>query len=244
MDRQNENAEQLRFLLTAGMVRDALVLLNTLSTCRFTALFRFDDADLQNLVLVDRENSTPPLMDTIPVGDSYCAFVQASRTPFFVDNSLLDARLDGHPKQPLVRSYVGIPLKSSQGAVFGTLCHFDFDVADVPQDALVLTEQVATFLDPHLAVDAAAESFERSLEALDAMLDLIFAASADRASSADAFDEYAAPLREDARGKLPSERYAEVEGQLAVLKQKLMAMDWQEPTRCRVNALQLALYGR
>ena len=88
MGRLEETSDQLRFLLAAGKMRHALELLNLLSTCRFTALYRFDQANLQNLVLIDRERADAPLMDTIPTGDSYCAFVQASGATFVVENSL------------------------------------------------------------------------------------------------------------------------------------------------------------
>lgn len=218
MGRLEETSDQLRFLLAAGKVRHALELLNLFSTCRFTALYRFDDANLQNLVLIDRESADAPLMDAIPIGDSYCAFVQASGSTFVVENSLDDARVVGHPKRPVVRSYVGIPLKNAQGAIFGTLCHFDFDMAAVPDEALALTEQVAMFLDPDVASDALAETFDRSIGALDRMLELIVAASADKASAADAFEAYARPIRESARDKLPAARYEQVESKLAQLE--------------------------
>lgn len=225
MERPGENSSQLRFLLTAGKVRDALVLLNTLSTYRFTALYRFDAADLHNLVLVDRENSSAPLMETIPVGQSYCEFVLASREAFVLEDSSLDHRVVDHPKRPMVRSYCGVPLRDAQGIVFGTLCHFDFEATDVPQNALALMEEVASYLDPALAVDALAEGFDHRIDVLRGMLELIFVASTDRQSADDAFEEYAAPIRDGARIQLPADRCSAVESKLRRLKDKLLSMD-------------------
>jgi hypothetical protein len=216
-------SDQLRFLLTAGKIRDALELLNILSTCRFTALYRFDTTSLQNLVLIDREKVDSPLMDTIPVCDSYCAFVQASGTAFVVEDSLADARVTGHPKQPVVRSYIGFPLTDAQGVLFGTLCHFDFEVAAIPEYASTLTEQVAAFLEPNIAFDMLTASFDRSIHALDGMLELILAASTDRESAVDAFDAYAGPIRDDALGRLPVDRYGIVESKLAQLRTKVVS---------------------
>lgn len=217
MGHLQEASDQLRFLLAAGKLRDALELLNIVSTCRFTALYRFDAANLQNLVLVDRESPDVLLVDSIPICDSYCAFVEASGTAFVVEDSFGDARVVDHPKRPVVRSYVGIPLNNAQGVLFGTLCHFDHDVTAVPEDAIALTRQVAAFLDPDIALDALAETFDRSIHALGGMVELIAVASTDRQSAMDAFEAYAAPIREGALAKLPQGRYGGVELKLAQL---------------------------
>lgn len=224
MEHPDQNSSQLRFLLTAGKVRDALVLLNALSTYRFTALYRFDAADLQNLVLVDRENPSAPLMETIPVGQSYCEFVLASRKAFVLEDSFGDERVAGHSKQPVVRAYCGVPLRDAQGVVFGTLCHFDFEATEVPRHALVLMEEVASYLDPALAADALADGFDDRIDVLRGMLELIFVASTDRQSADDAFEEYAVPIRDGARTQLPADRYAVVEAKLLRLKDTLLSM--------------------
>lgn len=224
MDRQRELADQLRYLLAAGKVTAALELLNTVSTCRFTALYRFEDGGLQNLVLVDRDTRDAPLLDTIPIEQSYCTYVQSAHASFVVGDSLRDERVLGHPKQRVIRSYVGVPLKASGGDVFGTLCHFDFDVADVPADAIALTEQVARFMDPDAAIEVSMEQAQRSLDALAGMLPLLFTTSAEPTLADAAFDEYAQPIRDAAAGRLPPDRHGLVEARIAALRASLLGM--------------------
>lgn len=197
---RSDSAEQLRFLLSAGKLRDAMVVLNALSSYRFTALYRFGEAGLENLVLVDRESLQAPLMASIPIGDSYCAFVQSSGRTFVVEDAEVDVRVEGHPKQPVVRAYCGVPLHGSDGALFGTLCHFDFGERMLADDTLVLMQEVAAFFGPELAQEARAVDIERRLDALDRMLELIASTSSDRDTARAALDEYAGPIRDDAHG--------------------------------------------
>lgn len=208
--------DQIRFLIGKGHVRSALELLNTLSPCRFTAIYRFDADQLQNLVLYDREQPDAPLMDTIPVEESYCTFVQRSRDAFLVDNALLDSRVAGHPKRPVVQSYFGFPLVGPDDSLFGTLCQFDFDVVDMPADILALMQELARQLDPRHAMAVFAADLDRRIESLALMTDLIVSASPGRTAALDAFEIYAGPLRSQA-GALPA-------AQLAGFIQRLDAM--------------------
>ena len=214
---RSDSTEQLRFLLSAGKLRDAMVVLNALSSYRFTALYRFGAAGLENLVLVDRDNLDPPLMESVPVGDSYCTFVQASGRTFVVEDARIDPRVDGHPKQPLVRAYCGVPLRGDDGQPFGTLCHFDFVEVPLPADAVALMEEVAAFFGPGLADDSREADFERRLEALERMLELIAGTSPDPDTAQAALEEYAGPIRVDARDRLPSAHQAGIDSRLRAM---------------------------
>lgn len=70
--RHQEQLEQLRYLLAHSRVRSALELVNQFSRYRFSAIFRINAGDLDNLIIVDRTSPATPRMDTIPVTDSYC----------------------------------------------------------------------------------------------------------------------------------------------------------------------------
>jgi GAF domain-containing protein len=59
-----------------------------------------------------------------PLGDSFCQFAIRDKE-FVTANTATDKTLDGHRYQGVVASYVGLPLMKS-GALFGTLCHYDF----------------------------------------------------------------------------------------------------------------------
>lgn len=134
-----------RILKTTG-VRSALKFLNSISSHRFTAIFRFEGDTLRNLHLVDRDNPKIERCPDLPVLDSYCVYVRNTSKPFLLDDSLEDDQVQGHPKRKEVRSYCGIPLMDEDGKLFGTICHFDFKpIACTPDEALLLDE-VAPYL--------------------------------------------------------------------------------------------------
>lgn len=188
---------QLTALVEAGRLPGALETLNLLSGCRFTAFFRFDAAELRNLVIIDRLDPYAATMEAVPVDQTYCVFVQQSRDAFLVDDARADLRLEGHPKRPVVQTYVGFPV-SSRDALFGTICHFDYDVVEVPQDVVELTRAFASTFEPLGAVTALRQALDRRLESLRLMSGEILLASTTRAEAREAFEEYAEPLRREA----------------------------------------------
>ncbi|HYR29225.1 MAG TPA: GAF domain-containing protein [Thermoanaerobaculia bacterium] len=127
-------------------VRAAIVRLNHHSVHRFTALFRFEGATLRNLHLVDREDSAVERCPDMPVLESYCVYVRDAASRFMTENADLDTRVLGHPKQPTIKSYCGLPLTSTDGSLFGTLCHFDFDPIPFAEAEVQVLEEIA----PHL----------------------------------------------------------------------------------------------
>lgn len=188
---------QLDGLVAEGRLRNALETLNLLSDCRFTALFRFSDADLRNLVLIDRLDAYAPALQPVPIDQTYCAFVQQSREAFLVTDAAGDLRLEGHPKRPDVRTYVGFPV-SAGDTVFGTVCHFDYDVVEVAPDIVTLTRAFAASFEPHGAMAGLQRALDRRLESLRLMSHEILLASDTRSDALEAFEEYAQPLRQEA----------------------------------------------
>lgn len=138
--------ERLRALLAADDVRGAVIVLNSLTEHRFTSVFRFDGETLHNVVFFDRENPLQETVDSIPVAASYCVFVRDGRDTFVVPDSKADARVDGHPKQPVFRSYCGVPLIDGQGRMHGTVCHFDFAPHVDEPKTIELLEAIAPYL--------------------------------------------------------------------------------------------------
>lgn len=140
--------EGVRRLLDEGDLRGAIILLNSLTSHRFTSLFRFDGEMLRNVVFFDRENPLHEHVDDVPVTASYCVFVRDGEGTFTVPDAACDPRVDGHPKQPVFRSYCGVPLIDAYGRMFGTICHFDFDPRPVEPATVALLESVAPYLPP------------------------------------------------------------------------------------------------
>jgi GAF domain-containing protein len=144
----------LRAVLRAGDLRGAVMFLNSLTTHRFTSLFRFDGELLRNVVFFDRQNPAQSAVDDIPVAASYCVFVRDAAETFTVPDAASDPRVDGHPKQPVFRAYCGVPLVDEQGRMFGTICHFDVEPRRISDEHVDLMEAIAPLLPGYCAAAA------------------------------------------------------------------------------------------
>ncbi|MDQ3040451.1 MAG: EAL domain-containing protein, partial [Pseudomonadota bacterium] len=144
--RESTRLRQLRTIVAEQGARAGLVHLNGLTEHRFTALYRFDGDTLHNAVFYDRENPSATSSESIPVLASYCVFVRDSNAPFHTDCAADDDRLGDHPKRNVIQSYCGVPLRDSDGTMFGTICHFDFAPGRISQENLELMEDIAPAL--------------------------------------------------------------------------------------------------
>lgn len=137
---------ELRKALSEGGARSAIALLNAQTEHRFTSMFRFDGGMLNTVVFYDRADPSARPPDDIPVEASYCVYIRDSEKPFLVEDSLSDLRVEMHPKCQEIRSYYGVPLKDRNGAIFGTLCHFDFQPIPISEETIRLMEEFACLL--------------------------------------------------------------------------------------------------
>lgn len=145
-------AEEFRELLETDGFHAALAFLNRRTCHRFTGIYRFDQSMLRNLHLYDRTNPGLELGSDAPLHETYCSIVGTTASPFATDDAQLDERLLEHPARTGTLSYSGVPLQSSDGRAFGTLCHFDVvpcpaDPEEVPilkAAAKAITERLST----------------------------------------------------------------------------------------------------
>lgn len=138
--------EIFRETLKEGGVRTALKFINSRSRHRFTSIYRFDGSTLHNLYLYDRANPDFGLFPDAPLAESYCSIVNETATAFVTQDSLRDTRVGEHPKRELILSYCGIPLFQTDGALFGTLCHFDFLPHEIAQSEVEFLKVIAPYL--------------------------------------------------------------------------------------------------
>jgi GAF domain-containing protein len=143
---------RLRTLIEERDLRAALAYLNSLTSHRFSALYRFNDDTLHNVLLFDRTDPGASTFDDIPVLASYCVFVRDSGNAWCTSHAALDDRIGDHPKRFVVQSYSGVPLRDAFGNVFGTLCHFDFEPVQIADEHLELMEAVGPLLQPEVVV--------------------------------------------------------------------------------------------
>jgi hypothetical protein len=110
---------------------------------RFTAIFAFDGDTLRNICLVDKENANTTHCGDQPVTDSYCIYIHRSGEHFGVEDSMVDARVEGHPRRRAYHCYYGIPLFGLDGKLRGTVCHFDVAPVHVTDDVVTALDDLA-----------------------------------------------------------------------------------------------------
>ncbi|MCZ2495232.1 GAF domain-containing protein [Xylophilus sp. Kf1] len=130
---------------TQGL-RSALATLLRLTDYRFIGIWRFDQGRAAAAAHFDREMPDRQQAAEVPESATYCTIVRDSGEPFATADAMADRRLDRHPAREEVRTYCGIPLMGSDGAVMGTLCHYDLVPRDPEQINVELMLMVGSFL--------------------------------------------------------------------------------------------------
>jgi hypothetical protein len=138
-------AEVESALLHGGLAA-ALTVLNRRVPHRFTAVYRLVGQSLHNVATADKHLHLDPLdLKVVPLKDSFCQFVLRDGL-FLTRESGSDVRLDGHPYSGVVGCYVGVPVRSRDGKLAGTLCHFDVESHDVTDDEYLLLDRAARLM--------------------------------------------------------------------------------------------------
>lgn len=147
---RNSNATamvELKAALVKGGIREAVVFLNSLTSHRFTSLYKFDNATLRNLTFFDRQHPEQNSCDDIPVEASYCVYVRDSSSKFLVEHAELDQRVINHPKRDSIQFYCGVPLTNEDGKMIGTICHFDVKPSRIADLDVDLMEYLARLME-------------------------------------------------------------------------------------------------
>lgn len=212
---ETEQREQLRFLIASGNIRAALELLNDESKLRFTALYLLDGNFAVNFMLVDRDGTPSGLPNNIPLEGSYCSLVKNLSAPVVITNASMDPRLTGHPARDSMSAYCGVPLFDLKGEVLGTLCQFDPLPTHITDQTVALMTEVAAGLGMEAAAELSMKHLHVRVERLSDMQELL--ASVDASDARAVFDDFAAPLLEEANRNLSPAAALEVEARISAI---------------------------
>lgn len=127
-------------------LRQALATLLRRTDYRFIGIWRFQDGKASATVHYDRENPDQLTVEEVPDTATYCCFVRETGAPFKTPNALVDERIGAHPARATVLSYCGVPVMDRNGAILGTLCHYDVVPRDADQIDIALMLSVASYL--------------------------------------------------------------------------------------------------
>lgn len=124
------HAQDLELLVKLHRVLDEqgivalLRLLNARTPHRFTGIYRYDPPILRNVHLVDAFDPETRRGDDVAMADAYCVMVGEERRSVVFDDALCDPRIAVRGNSPVI-SYCGTLLVTSDGRLFGSLCHYD-----------------------------------------------------------------------------------------------------------------------
>lgn len=137
---------RLRDLIAVGDLRGALRFLNDQTPHRFTGLYVFEDPTLSNLQIIDKQDPDSESLPDVPVTATYCAFTRSTGGPLAIRDARREDRWTDHPARDEIISYCGVPLVDDQGAIFGTICHYDYGPVEISPENVELLEAVSALL--------------------------------------------------------------------------------------------------
>lgn len=140
-------------LLRESRVDDALSFLNSQTQYRFTGVYRIDGMSITNVHMFDRKSGSGTDASVSPVSQTYCLWIQETLSVVQMRDSLIDPRAMGHPKQLVIRSYCGGPIRNDAGELLGTICHFDYESREMTPGVLDDLVAVGPLLAGVLAAD-------------------------------------------------------------------------------------------
>lgn len=141
--------DALRTALAAEGLAGAVRLINRAVPHRYTGIFLKAGPLLRNVALHDKLHEPARLWAPFPLEQSFCSLILGSGEPLAVANVRSDPRgmVKEHPAGERVLAYYGIPLIDADGAVLGTLCHFDEQEVDADIDLVAMLQIPALLRD-------------------------------------------------------------------------------------------------
>ena len=116
----------LEMVLKKDGIQSAAHYLNGRVPHRFTTIYRLDNEVFTEVEMVDKLGAdTANMPKQTPYCESLCRFPVLHGT-FTSSHTWVDPRLKGLQYPSAVGSYTGVTLPLSNGALYGTLCHYDF----------------------------------------------------------------------------------------------------------------------
>lgn len=145
---QNLAVEAFRHALFAHGLEAALAFLNEGVPHRYTAAYQVDGRLVRQLAVFDKAGREfPEAYVNVPIELSLAQYVVRDGM-FRTQDSSSDCRLAGHPYRGVLASYQGVAVYGENGAIMGTLCHFDVDSKPISDEEFALILACATCFVP------------------------------------------------------------------------------------------------
>lgn len=117
---------------------------------RFTSVYRLQHGQLHRVAFIDKLGSSGAALAHAALKDSFCEIAVQEGGLVVATDVKTDPRFQALPNPALLGSYVGLPLASHRGELFGTFCHADEHGYPLSDAEFVFLNEAATVLEAYL----------------------------------------------------------------------------------------------
>ena len=127
-----------------------LEFLNQRVPYRYTSVYRIQHGQLHRVAFIDKHGSSGAALAHAVLKDSFCDIAVQEGTLVVATDVKTDKRFQALPNPALLGSYVGLPLASQRGELFGTFCHADEHSYPLSDVEFVFLGEAAKVLEAYL----------------------------------------------------------------------------------------------
>lgn len=117
---------------------------------RFSSVYRLHHDQLHRIAFIDKLGSSGAELANVALKDSFCEIAVQEGTLVVASDIKTDKRFQDFPNPALLGSYVGLPLASQRGELFGTFCHADEHGYPLSDAEFVFLNEAAKVLETYL----------------------------------------------------------------------------------------------
>ena len=142
--------ENLHGILAKHGLKVGLEFLNQRVPHRYTSVYRLQHEQLHRVAFIDKLGSSGAELAHAALKDSFCDIAVQEGALVVATDIKTDKRFEAVPNPALLGSYVGLPLASKRGELFGTFCHADEHSYPLSDAEFVFLSEAAKVLEAYL----------------------------------------------------------------------------------------------
>jgi GAF domain-containing protein len=137
-------------VLSKRGLRVGLEFLNQRVPHRYTSVYRLHHDHLHRIAFIDKLGSSGAELANVALKESFCEIAVQEGALVVATNIKTDKRFETYPNPTMLGSYVGLPLASQRGELFGTFCHADEHSYPLSDAEFVFLNEAAKVLEAYL----------------------------------------------------------------------------------------------
>ena len=150
MLKDGSSLANFRDVLAKHGLKAGLEFLNQRVPHRFTSVYRIQHGQLHRVAFIDKLGTSGAALAHAALKDSFCEVAVQEGGLVVATDVKTDKRFQTLPNPAMLGSYVGLPLASQRGELFGTLCHADQQGYALSDAEFVFVNEAAKVLETYL----------------------------------------------------------------------------------------------